>query len=275
MVHEMNIKTLGRRTSRLFTSLHDQGVTVFNSKTAALIMGVSPSSAAVLLHAAGKRGLVTHVRRGLYNLVPFELGSTTFHLEERFLLVHESIGETPYFFSHASALEIHNLTTQPNYEIYVTSTTRRRPMNLGGSLTHFVWAPQERYFGFELKMVGKNQFMVSDLERTLVEGLTLPAYCGGLIEVAKAFFMAKSRLDSNKLIVYAKNMRKWAVLRRTGFLLEFFGLADQETLNNLSEALPAGYVNLDPDLPTEGVFNKKWGLRLNVTPDELTKAISH
>lgn len=275
MAHEMNIKTLGRRTSLLFTGLHDQGRTVFDLKTAAGVMDVSRSSAAVLLHAAVKRGLVTHVRRGLYNLVPFELGSTTFHLEERFLLVRESIGDIPYFFSHASALEIHNLSTQPNFEIYVTSSTRRRPMNLGGSLTHFVWASQKRFFGFELKKVGKNQLMVSDLERTLIDGLALPVYCGGFIEVAKAFFMAKSRLDSNKLISYAINMKKWAVLRRAGFLLEFFELADQLTLNNLAETLPIGYVKLDPDLPAEGTNSSKWGLKLNVTSDELINAISH
>ena len=271
----MTTKTLGRRTSLLFSGLHDRGQTIFDLKTAANLMHVSSQNAASLVHAATKRGLITPIKRGLYNLVPFELGSTTFHLEDRYLLVSRSLGEIPYFFSHASAFEIHNLATQPNFDVYVTSTTRRKTINLGGSKTHFVAASKDRFFGYESKKIAANQIMVSDLERTLIDGLAIPAYCGGLIEVAKAFFMAKGRLDSDRLIQYARDFGKWAVMRRAGYLLEFFDLSNSDALNTLAESLPAGYVQLDPDLPAEGPSSTKWGLKLNVSGIELTNAVSH
>jgi len=271
----MTEKTLGRRTALLFSGLHDLGQTVFDLKTAANLMGVSSSNAASLVYAATKRGLVTPIKRGLYNLVPFELGSATFHLEDRFLLVSQSLGEIPYFFSHASAFEFHNLATQPNFEVYVTSPIRRKTINLGGSKTHFVMAAKNRFFGYELQTLEANQIVVSDLERTLIDGLALPAYCGGFVEVAKAFFMAKGRLDSDKLIQYAGQFDKWAVLRRAGFLLDFFSLSDTDTLDALAASLPAGYVRLDPDLPAEGLNNTKWSLKLNVSSEELTNAVSH
>jgi hypothetical protein len=82
--------------------------------------------AASILHAAAKRGLVTPVKRGLYNLVPFELGSATFHLDNRYVLVRESLGDKPYFFSYASALDIHGLATQPSFDVYVKYSVRRK-----------------------------------------------------------------------------------------------------------------------------------------------------
>ena len=270
-----NSKTLGFRTSRLFVGLHDEGLAVFDLSKAAALMGVPRDRAAGLVHAAAKRGLITPIKRGLYNLVPFELGSTSFHLEDRYLLVRESLGDMPYFLSHASALDIHGLATQPNFEIYVTSTRRRKSINLGGSPTHFVWAPESRFFGYARMRAGSADAVVSDIERTLLDGVSLPAYCGGLIEVAKAFFMAKNRLDSKKLIEYGKRFGKKAVLRRLGFLLELFQLADKPALDELADSLPAGYVRLDPDLPDEGASNARWGLKLNVSPSEIQNAVSH
>ncbi|MEO8407844.1 MAG: hypothetical protein ABI476_05385 [Oxalobacteraceae bacterium] len=248
---------------------------VFDLEKAAALMGVSRPQAAVLVHAAAKRGLITPIKRGLYNLVPFELGSTTFHLEDRYLLVRESLGDMPYFLSHASALDIHQMATQPNFDVYVTSTRRRKNINLGGAMTHFVWAPQARFFGFQTMDVGNIRLVVSDVERTLVDGVAMPAYCGGLIEVAKAFFMAKQRMNSAKLIKYARDFNKWSVVRRTGFILELFSIADQSTLDDLAQSLPAGRARLDPDLPENGPSSAKWGLRLNVSRDELMNAVSH
>jgi predicted transcriptional regulator of viral defense system len=268
-------KTLGFRTSRLFVGLHDEGRAVFNLSKAATLMGVPRARAAVLVHAAAKRGLVTPIKRGLYNLVPFELGSTSFHLEDRYLLVRESLGDMPYFLSHASALDIHGLATQPNFDVYVTSTRRRKSINLGGSQTHFVWAPESRFFGYAKVRAGTADAVVSDIERTLLDGVSLPGYCGGFIEVAKAFFMAKNRLDSKKLLEYGRRFGKHAVLRRIGFLLELFQLADKLTLDELAGSLPAGYVRLDPDLPAEGASNARWGLKLNVSPSEIENAVSH
>ena len=267
-------KTLGFRTAKLFAGVHDTGKTVFTLDAACTAMGVDRHQAASLLHAAAKRGLVTPVRRGLYNLVPFELGSATFHLEDRYVLVRESLGDMPYFLSHASALDIHQLATQPNFEVYVTSTVRRKTMNIGGSTTHMVWAPANRFFGQQSVKLGNAMIAVSDIERTLVDAVSIPSYCGGFIEVAKAYFLAKGKVDISKLIAYAIEYKKWCVIRRSGYLLEFFGMAPSRILNKFARGLPLGYSKLDPDLPKEGLPCAKWGLTLNVSRDELTNAVS-
>lgn len=274
--HKMHTaKTLGSRTSRLFSGVHDTGKTVFNLDAASSLMGVTRSQAASLLYAAAKRGLVTPVKRGLYNLVPFELGSATFHLEDRYVLVRESLGDRPYFFSHASALDIHQLATQPNFDVYATSPVRRKNMNIGGSMTHTVWVPPGRFFGQQSVKVGNVTLSVSDVERTLVDAVSIPNYCSGFIEVAKAFFMAKAKVDSAKLVAYALDYGKWSVARRAGYLLECFGMAPQSVLDGLAGSLPAGYSKLDPDLPKKGASSAKWGLILNVSREEIANAVSH
>lgn len=268
-------KTLGPRTARLFTGLHDEGRTVFDLDTAASLMKLNRTQAAGVLHAAGKRGLITAVKRGLYNLVPFELGSATFHLEDRYLLVQASMGDMPYFFSHFSALDIHQLATQPNCNVYVSSTRRRKDANLGGSPLHFVSTPPSRFFGFAHHRIGKTSIVVSDVERTLLDAVSLPSYCGGFIEVAKAFFMAKNHMSSAKLLAYGHRFDKTVVLRRAGYLMELFNIGDKQTLDTLAEGLAPSTSRLDPDFPVAGKVNTKWGLTLNVTPEELLEAVSH
>lgn len=185
------------------------------------------------------------------------------------------MGNTPHFLSHASAFEIHQLATQPSFDVFVTSTSRRKNINLGGSLTHFVWAPETRFFGYTLLRVGDNELSVSDIERTLLDGVSLPENCGGLVEVAKAFLAAKSRIDIQKLLVYIGRFDKISVARRAGFLLELLGLADSRLLDDLAKTLPPGYVRLDPTMPDEGKSNPKWGLKLNVSIEQIKNAVSH
>lgn len=274
--HIHNIKTLGPKTALLFTKLHDQDRLVFDLTTAAQLMQVDHTHASGILHAAVKRGLVTPLRRGLYNLVPFEMGSVSFHLENRYAIVGESMGDKPYYLSHASALDLHHLATQPSFDVYVSTTHRLATRNLGGATVHFVTTKSSRFFGCAPHDLGKGQKVtVSDLERTLVDGLALPEYCGGIVEVAKAIFMAKSRFDADKLIGYARRMDRDAILRRLGFLLETLGMANAALLDSIKAGLPAGAVKLDPDLPLEGPHHAKWGLRLNVSADEILKAVSH
>lgn len=270
-------KTVGPKTARLFTLLHDRNQLVFDLDTAAELMGTDKQHAAGILHAAARRGLVTHLQRGLYNLVPFEMGSVNAHFQDRYEIVSASLGTKPYFFSHASALDLHRLTTQPVYEVYVSTPHRLAKRNLAGSVVHFVTTPRDRLFGTITHNLGnRRSVVISDIERSLLDGLTLPRYCSGLVEVAKALSMARSRLNLTTLIAYAHRLQRVSVSRRLGFLLETLQLAPPATLEELHSTLPPGLAMLDPELPKEGAgWNARWRLRLNVSAGEILEAVSH
>lgn len=110
---------------------------------------------------------------------------------------------------------------------------------------------------------------VSDLERTLIDGLRQPGHCGGLTEVAKGLWMRREDVNTSRLIQYARRIGVGAVVRRLGFLLETYGLAAAPELDQLRNALTSTFVRLDPVLPAEGKRLRRWRLQLNVTPEEL------
>ena len=64
-----------------------------------------------------------------------------------------------------------------------------------------------------------------------------------------------------------------AVIRRLGYLLKLYGIGALEHWNTLRSRLTDTYARLDPLLPAEGKYLRKWRLQLNVTPDELLSVV--
>jgi predicted transcriptional regulator of viral defense system len=81
--------------------------------------------------------------------------------------------------------------------------------------------------------------------------------------------MKRDVLKAERLVDYARRLGVGAVVRRLGYLLEHYGLADTSVLEPLRCMLTATYQRLDPLLPAEGAFLSRWRLQLNVTPEEL------
>jgi predicted transcriptional regulator of viral defense system len=78
--------------------------------------------------------------------------------------------------------------------------------------------------------------------------------------------------QSEKLIEYPQRLDAGAVVRRLGYLLEHYELADESALEPLRNMLTATYQCLDPLLPSEGTHVSRWSLQLNVTPEGLDAA---
>src|SRR6202008_3882975 len=102
------------------------------------ITGLRGSSARTLIFKAEKRGLVTRLRPGLYTLVPFEMGRATEYIGDPYVIAKELCAGHPYFLSHASAMELHRMVTQPQFTIYVSSTLRTPPRSVQGHENRFV-----------------------------------------------------------------------------------------------------------------------------------------
>ena len=125
-------------------------------------------------------------------------------------------------------------------------------------------------FGTVEQWVGKQEkVVVSNLERTLVDGLKQPEHCGGLTEVAKGLSMRRADVSVKKLVDYVLRLDVGAVIRRLGYLMEAYGIGGPEELARLREKLTPTYNLLDPVLPPEGKFLARWRLRLNVSPEEI------
>lgn len=265
-----NLKTLGPRAAQLVVELNERRQPIFSTADVVEITGLSAPSARNLIAGAEARGIVTRLKPGLYNLVPFERGRDTEHVGDPYLIARALVGDAPYFISHGSALELNRMVTQPQLAIIVSCAKRLRPQHIHGYEFRFVEVKPEAFFGVtDLWITPEEKIRISDPERTIVDGLDHPQYVGGVTEVAKGLWMKRDTLLIGRLIDYALRLDVGAVIRRLGYLLEFYQLADNDALGRLQARLSPTYQRLDPLFPNEGRMLARWRIRLNVEPDEL------
>ncbi len=263
-------KTLGPQAARLVAILHERGRTLFAHAEVEEITGLTAKSARNLVAGLVNRGLATRLKPGLFILVPFELGREREYLGNPYVVARELADTPEYYVSHASAMDLHQMVTQPQLAVFVTSPKAIRPRTVLGTEFRFVRCKREDLFGIvELWATKTERVRVSDLERTIIDGLKQPEHCGGLTEVAKGFWMRRETLAVPKLVDYALRLDIGAVVRRLGFLLETFEIDAPDEIERLRAALTATYAPLDPLMPAEGTWNARWRVRVNVEPDEL------
>jgi len=268
--HKIPSKTVGRRTAGLLAALYDRSQSTFTLADAQEITGLSSPLVSSLLHKAVRRGLFSRLKPGVFVVVPSELGSTSEYAGDPYLTAKRLAGDAPCFISHASAMEIHRMVTQPQLAVFASSPKRLRSRTVHGTEVRFVFIKPEHYFGTVKHWVTKQESVdISDLERTVIDGLRQPEYCGGVTEVAKGLWMRHQDMQAAKLVDCALRMGTGAVLRRLGYLLELYAIAPESELARLRDALSETYAPLDPMLPGEGTHLRRWRLQLNITPQEL------
>ncbi len=268
------LKTLGPQAARLLTGLHERGKTLFSHADVEEITSLGAKSARNFVASLVYRGVATRLKPGLFILVPFELGAERDYMGSPYVVARELVGGADYYISHGSAMDVHQMVTQPQLVVYATTPRAIRPRIVLGTEFRFVRCKPEHLFGTTAHWITKTEkVQVSDPERTVLDGLKQSEYCGGFTEVAKGFWMRRDDIDPSRLVDYALRLNVGAVIRRLGFLFETFEVDAPRDLERLQEKITAAYAILDPLLPDEGKFTARWRLRLNVDPDELAAVV--
>ena len=121
----LNSKILGTENSRLFTTLAGQERTVFSINEAQKVTCKSYPATQHTLFRLTKAGWLVKLGDGKYAIVPLSAGEDAIPVANRLVIARELIGDAPYYISHDSALEVHNMLTRP-----VTSVTISTPRRL-------------------------------------------------------------------------------------------------------------------------------------------------
>lgn len=223
------------------------------------------------LHHLRRNGWIVSLRRGLYALSSAAPGVMAVHEFEIAMALVD-----PAAISHWSAMNHHGLTDQTPRKVFVLTTTdcsapRARGSKaeravdgypVGDTVYHFVRVKPERFFGTEKVWIGEARVTVTDLERTLLDGLSMPQYCGDFAEVLQAFERAGDRLDIKGIAGYAPKLDA-ATAKRLGWVLENQGVP-QDRLEPLAKLPIKGYRPLDPTGPRRGPCNRRWMIQENL-----------
>jgi predicted transcriptional regulator of viral defense system len=268
------IKTLGSQGAKLVTQLHERGRPVFRLEDVREITGLGDASSRSFVRKLIDRGVAARLKPGLYILVPYEMGQDRRYLGNPLVVAREIMNGDDYYLSHATAMGIHGMLTQPQLVVTVTTPEPRRSLTSMGVEFRFIRCQRKHLFGLTEHWATKQEKVrVSDPERTIIDGLKQPEHCGGLTEVAKGLWIRRQDMNVNLLLRYSKRLGVGAVIRRLGFLLEIYEIASEGELDRLRSTLTETYVRLDPVLPAEGRRLRRWRLQLNVDPDELRAVV--
>lgn len=250
----------------LLRSLTRKGLKIFTSKQAketAPEIGMKSEYVAESLHHLLKANWIVRLKRGVYALSrECGFGEPPHQFEIAMALVpHAAI-------SHWTALHQHGLAQEVPTQIFaITPKSTSIPRSLLGGNYRFIRIHLKFYFGLENHLVGKSEIRITDLERTLLDGLMFPQYCGNFQNVIHAFKRSEKRLNVEKIIQYGLKLDH-ATIKRLGWMLEKLSIEEKD-LKQLLKFPIKGYRKLNPDGEPKGVYNKKWMLQENFSEADL------
>lgn len=231
------------------------------------ILGSTDAAASNVLYRLKRKDRVQEIEKGTYLLVPARAGPEGAWTEAPLLLVPHLIDT--YYVGFWTALNHWGLTEQVPRTVFVATTKRKRDVTFGPTTFQFVTLSDRKFFGATEAQIAQGTFLISDLEKTLVDCLGLPAYAGGLGEVVKGLWNARDDLDADRLADHADRYGVKVLRRRLSYLLDVLDIAP-DTRDHLVEEDPTGYMWLDPQGPKEVLaYDKTYGLKVNRTEDEL------
>jgi len=228
---------------------------IFTIEEAVKITGIDKNILKVLLSRLEKKGWIERIEKGKYIVIPLgaEKGEYTLH---EFII--GSLLVKPSTIAYWSALNYHGFTEQIPNTVFIQTTARKKKQDLRifGVRYKIVRIKLEKYFGIEKTWIEEFQVPITNREKTVIDCLDKPRYCGGILEVAKAF---REELEAEKLREYAVRMNNSAVIRRLGYLCDYFGVDI-----GLPKLKTRNYILLDPTMPREGHVDSKWKIIVNV-----------
>ncbi|MBU3714158.1 MAG: transcriptional regulator, partial [Ferruginibacter sp.] len=227
-----------------------------------------------LLSDMTKRGLLMRVKEGVYYIIPYEQNAKTF-MPDWHLIAEHLVNDAQYYIGYYSALQVHNLISQPSLkeQIVVSKQVRPSEIKIKEVPFQFIYHNEKHFFGSKKIWIDSfNKVQCSDLEKTFIDCLFKPEYAGGIVEVAKAIYVSKDKIKYERLLDYARKFDSQAVIKRLGFILELLDI-NTKIIEDLHQMKTASYVVLDTELPKTGKRISRWSIQQNLETETIKSAI--
>jgi len=257
-------KGLAKRESLLIAALARQDKKIFSIGDARTVTEADPRK---IMSSLIKKKWVLPLKRGLYAIVPLDVGvkgADSFILHN-FVIASHLV--EPYYIGYWSALNHHGLSEQIPRTTFIATTKPKMPLNILNSDYYFVTIGKRKFFGSQEIEIEEWKVNISTPEKTIVDCLDRPEHSGGIDEVAKAIYFNHTEFDIARVSEHARRMGNITILKRLGYILEVAGLLD-DYKDVFRKFTPSkGYPALDPISPRKGRHNSRWGLLVNFELD--------
>ena len=247
---------------QLLNELARKGQT-FTFEDAARISRLGSQSLKVTLSRMEKEGWIERIEKGKYILIPLGAKKGGYTINE-FLIGSQLV--KPAVIAYWSALNYHGFTEQIPNTVFIQTTSRKKEQELEifGVRYRIVRITEKKVFGFEKVWIDDVAVLITNPEKTVVDCLDKPRYCGGIAETAKALH---GDLDIEKLKKYAIDIGNSAVIKRLGILCDKMGIK----LDVEPGLISGNYPLLGPSMHGKGILNRKWKIRENVSEKYLVE----
>jgi predicted transcriptional regulator of viral defense system len=273
-MNDIKYKNISPAASRILTCFIEKGQSWFTLADVYLYFReMSETQIRIQIKRMADEGLLMRIRDGVYYIIPFEQDSATF-LPDWHLLAEPLVGKD-YYIGYYSAMQVHQLITQPSLKerIVVKKQIKPSETEIKGVKFQFIYHNEKHFFGYKKTWIdGFNRVWCSDLEKTLIDCLYKPEYAGGIAEIAKAIFMAKNKADFGKLLKYVMLFNSQAVIKRLGYLLELLEI-ETPIIGMLQNQRSSSVSALDTEVPSQGKILSRWNIQQNIDKETIQSAI--
>lgn len=139
----------------------------------------------------------------------------------------------------------------------------RRPSQILGRPVRWAAIKPDRYFGTAEYRPHGYPVRVTTPERTLLDGLLHPEWCGGLETVLRAWALAADGLDLDALVSDVERLDVQVLRQRVGFIMDELSLAHPVLADWRQGARRGGSSKLLGSAPYASPFSESWNLSLN------------
>ncbi|CAG0998632.1 MAG: type IV toxin-antitoxin system AbiEi family antitoxin domain-containing protein [Candidatus Methanoperedens sp.] len=247
---------------QLLNELARKGQT-FTFEDAASISSLGSQSLKVTISRMEKEGWIERIQKGKYLIIPLGARKGGYTINE-FVIGSQLV--KPAVIAYWSALNYHGFTEQIPNTVFIQTTSRKKEqvLEIFGVRYRIIRVTKKKFYGVEKVWIDDVAVLITDPEKTVVDCLDKPQYCGGIAETAKALH---GDLDINKLKKYAIDIGNSAVIKRLGILCDKMGIKVDVEPGLIS----GNYPLLDPSMHGNGIPNRKWKIRENVSEKYLVK----
>lgn len=265
--------TLGPVSAQFILQMIEGGYEIFTLADACKTFGRDKPQTRQFLRDLVNRGILARIKPGIYIILKTGLKNT--QLSNWPIIARILAGKNKYYISHYSAMRLHGMTTHPITRVTITISKKSYPRKINNITYQFVYSEIARIWGLTEHWATKQEKVwVSDIERTILDGLERPELCGGIKEVIRGIWSQQNKIDWNNLQQYSIKYHTKSAVKRLAFILELFNLGG-ECLPIIAKSLKAkkDYVLLDPTGPKSGKYLSRWRVRINMNLEEIKAGV--